>query len=264
MNWKILRQFVAVFLTVVLFAAPAHANAGVPPLFFMSWGAMVLALAPIIVIEMIVLWVRGETSFWEAGLAASVANLASTFIGIPVALILHANFRKIVGETPKGLQTLWQRFRMVVAHVQYVDVNDPETRIPVWMWPGGWLVLMVPFFLASWLSEVWITRILLGAYPATGLDKAVFEANLVTYGLLVALLSALLVLAIRHPSVEDASNADLEPDSEPDVLWRVANSRARRGMARLRMAETMIDRQRLIRAAADAQRSEDADIRNAA
>ena len=259
MRRNIFRYGLSVFVAVLLFAPPAHANVGVPPLFFMSWVAMVLALLPIIVIETIVLWVRVETSFWESILAASVANLASTFIGIPVALILHAIFRATLDDTPKRLQTFWQKFRTVVWHVQYADVNDPEKRFPDWMWPGGCLVLMVPFFLASWLTESWVARSLLDTYPATGLDQAVFEANLVSYGLLVALLSALFVWAIRNPSIEDASNVDPEPVSEPDDPWRIANRRARRGMSRLKAAETRISRKGLILIQGQVQGAENAE-----
>ena len=234
----------SVFIAVLLFAPPAYANVGVPPLFFMSWVAMVLVLLPIIVIETIVLSVRAETSFWESIVATSMANLASTFIGIPVALILHATFREYFGDTPKKLRTFWQKFRMVVWHVQYV--LDHEERIPDWMWPTGCLVLMVPFFLASWVTESWVAIKLLDTYPATGLDQAVFAANLVSYGLLVALLSALFVWAIRNPSSEDASNVDPEPVFEPDDPWRIANRRARLGMSRLKAAENRVSRKGLV------------------
>ena len=208
MSRKILRQFTPIFLAVLLIASPAHANT-ILPLFFMSWMAMVLALLPIIVIETIVLSVRAGTSLWESVIVATVGNLASTFIGIPVALILHAIFRASLDDTPKRLRTAWEKFRMVVWHVQYA--YDEEGRLPDWMWPSGCLVLMVPFFLASWLSESWVARILLDGYSARGLDQAVFGANLVTYGLLVALLSALLVWAIRNPSVPNVSN--FKPDA---------------------------------------------------
>ena len=300
MSRKILRQFAPVFLAVLLIASPAHANT-ILPLFFMSWMAMVLALLPIIVIETIVLSVRAGTSLWESILVASVGNLASTFIGIPVALILHAIFRASLDDTPKRLRTAWEKFRMVVWHVQYV--YDEEGRLPDWMWLGGCLVLVVPFFLASWLSESWVARILLDGYSARGLDQAVFGANLVTYGLLVALLSALLVWAIRNPSAEVAWDGELEPVFELDDPWRIANRRARRGIARLKakevkiarryqarpmhsadlhkswrlanararrgitwlkVAETSVDRQRLIRAAADIRRFEEASDAKAA
>jgi hypothetical protein len=246
---------------------------------------MVLALLPIIVVETIVLWVRAETSFWESILAASIANLASTFIGIPVALILHATFRNRFGDTPKKLRTFWQKLRMVVWHVQYV--LEYEERIPDWMWPSGCLVLMVPFFLVSWVTESWVARKLLNTYPATGLDQAVFDANLVTYGLLVALLSIWLVAEVRDWSAETASNDSSKPVSEfddpkqiaiakpkeakiarlyqvrpvysPDFheTWRLANEHARRGITWLRVAEKIINRQRQTASADFVRRTED-------
>ena len=134
---------------------------------------------------------------------------------------------------------------MVVWHVPYV--YDEEGRVPDWMWPGGCLVLMVPFFLVSWLSESWVARNLLDGYPARGLDQAVLEANLVTYGLLAALLSALLVWCIRNPNLESASKAESEPLSEPADPWRLANEQAKRGIANLVAEETQIVRRHQVR-----------------
>ena len=291
MHWNILRRFTPIFLAVLLIASPAHANV-ILPLWMLSWGAMFLALLPIIVIEAIVIWVRAGTLFWQSGLAASVGNLASTLIGIPVAVILHAMLRARVDDTPKRLRTAWEKIRMVVWHVPYV--YDEEGRVPDWMWPGGCLVLMVPFFLASWLSEFWVAQLLLGDNSAWRLGHAIFEANLVTYGILAALLSALLMWCIRNPNLESASSAGSEPVSKPADPWRLANEQAKRGitnlvaeetqivcrcqvrsrisgrswrlanaqakdgMTRLRAAETIIDRQRLLGAAPNIRRFEDA------
>ena len=94
----------------------------------MSWMAMVVALIPVIIVETIVLSVRAGVWLWESVLATLVANLASTFLGIPMALILHWIFREFYSEEPERLQTFWQKFRMVVWHVQYSDMNqiDPQ------------------------------------------------------------------------------------------------------------------------------------------
>ena len=247
MRRNIFRYGLWAFVAALLFAPPAHANMIVPPLFFMSWLAMVLALMPIIVIETIVLTVRAGTSLWDAGPTATLANLASTFIGIPLALVLHANFRGYLGAEPDRFQTFWQKFRMVVGHVQYADSNGPVARMPEWIWPAGAFVLMVLFFLASWVSESWVARILLDTYPAEGLNQAVFEANLITYGLLAGLFGVLLVLANRDPDLEDASTVDPELVSEFAERFQIYGEHAQRGFARLKATEAEIARRQYAR-----------------
>ena len=249
MRRNIFRYGLWAFAAALLFASPAHANMIVPPLFFLSWMAMFLALLPIIVIEAIVLTVRAGTSLWEGGLTATLANLASTFIGIPLALVLHATFREFLGDAPDRFQTFWQKFRMVVGHVQYADVNEPVVRMPDWIWPAGALVLMVLFFLASWVSESWVARILLDTYPVEGLNQAVFEANLVSYGLLAGLFGVLLVLANRNSDHDDASTVDPELVFESAERLQIVGEHALRGFARLKATEAEIARRQHARLA---------------
>ena len=262
MRCNVLRYTIPMFLVVLLVSPPAHANVGLFPLWVVGWWAMFVALIPIIVIETIVLSVRAGTAFGESEFAATLGNLTSTVIGIPVAVIVHAILRDCVGDKPARVETAWQKVRMVIGHIQYED--GEAMRIPDWMWPAGCLVLMVPCFLASWLIESWIARMLMGDYPERVLDQAVFEANLVSYGILVALLSALLVWNIWKPSLASTSRAGLESVAEQRDPWRFANERARRGIARLKVAEAEIARQRPMRVATDVQRYEDACAEKAA
>ena len=108
MNKNTWRWAIPVFLAVLAFAPPANANVFLPPLFFLSWVAMVLALIPVIIVETIVLSMRAGVWFWESVLTTLVANLATTLLGIPLALILHATFRGLYSEEPERLQTFWQ------------------------------------------------------------------------------------------------------------------------------------------------------------
>ena len=135
---------------------------------------------------------------------------------------------------------------MVIWHIQYSDMNQikPQPRIPMWMIPAGLLVLIGLFFLASWLTESWVAVALLDTYPPKALDQAVFEANMVSYGLLSILVCWLLIAAIGDRSHEYQPIDDAERIVDPVESWQVANESARRGMARLKAAEDEVARRR--------------------
>ena len=79
MNRKMLGCAIPVFLCVLLFAPPAHANVMIPVI-VAGWFGMFVALVPIIIIEWVVL-TRVGAHIWESLLAMSVANLGSTLAG---------------------------------------------------------------------------------------------------------------------------------------------------------------------------------------
>ncbi len=133
---------------------------------------------------------------------------------------------------------------------------------------AGGVLLLIPFFLMSWWIEAPIAAWILNDLPVQFVNSAVRDANLVTYGLLATLLSAVLVMAIRKPSRASTSRAvqtrraskasaiGTEKAFEPADPWRFApwqfaNERARRGIARLRWVEANIDRHKLVHAAGD-------------
>jgi hypothetical protein len=210
---------VLIFCVVLLFPPSAHANAMVP-IIVTGWFGMFLALVPIILIECVVL-TRAGADIWGSLLAMSAANMGSTLAGIPLAIALEI---------------------VVVAGTPFYDESwDPkDTWFREWMLPAGALLLLVPFFLMSWWIEAPIAAWILDDLPTQFVDSAVRDANLVTYGILAALLSTVLVMAIWSPSHASTSRAGLEPASELADPWRFANEQARRGIAGLRAKEDEI------------------------
>ncbi len=87
MRRNMLRCAIPIFLAVLLFSPPAHANAMIP-IIVAGWFGMFLALVPIILIESVVL-TRVGAHIWESLLAMSAANLGSTLGGIPLAIVLE-------------------------------------------------------------------------------------------------------------------------------------------------------------------------------
>ena len=53
-----------------------------------------------------------------------------------------------------------------------------------WMIPVAGLVLLVPFFFASWWSEYFVSKKMLKEHPAQRVKIAVRNANIITYALL--------------------------------------------------------------------------------
>ena len=171
---------------------------------------MFLALVPIILIEWIVL-TRFGAQIWESLLAVSVANLGSTLVGIPLAIVLE-----IVVATNTPL---------------YEESWDPkDTWIRDWMLPAGGVLLLIPFFLMSWWIEAPITAWFLDDLPTQFVDSAVRDANLVTYGLLAALLWVMHLLVVRDTRASDDRNryrgARFEHDTASHVPGALANDHA--------------------------------------
>ncbi len=247
MKRKLWQCTIPVFLCVLLFATPAHANAMIPVI-VAGWFGMFVALVPIIVIEWVVLS-RIGAHVWESLLAVSVANLGSTLAGIPLAIVLE-----IVVAMNTSL---------------YHETSDTkDTWFREWMLPVRGVLLLVPFFLMSWWIEAPIAAWILDDLPAQLVNSAVRDANLVTYGLLATLLSAVLVLAVREPSRASASRAvQTQRASKAFVVstnkaielvdpwrfapWQSANERARQGIAKLKAKEGEIDRRKLPHVAGD-------------
>lgn len=163
----------------------AWANAGVPML-ALAWPLQWLALAPIIVIEALVL-----AKFLGASLRLVVwpvakANLISTLVGVPVAwaAMLLLEFL-IAGGIVRALPTAITeapsfQYVLLPFAAAWVGGSSP------WEVYAAFVVLAVPFCLVSVYIE---RRYLSAGFPgelASQVREAVRVGNVLTYGLLVA------------------------------------------------------------------------------
>lgn len=172
------------------------------PMIFPAMYLMILALGPIIFIEAFMLRSLG-LSLERTVLSTAVANIASTAIGIPVTWGLLFGLQ-IAGSWTTTTQTgsVWDIFLALTLQSPWVHPRGPEYD---WIVYGAGLVLLVPFFFASWLVENWVVRfmarnamIAAGAEPAETIAKikrAVRNANLATYALLAVFI--LIALAVK-------------------------------------------------------------------
>ncbi len=264
----------SVFIAVLLFAPPAHANMGLP-MIFITLPVMLVALIPIIGIEAYVLLERLGLSFWKSVEVASAANFASTVIGMPVTWFLLFLVTLLTGGgSGFGVRTAKARFLTVTLGASWLP---PVDKTMTWMAPAAGFVLLIPFFFASWLVEYEVGIWILDEMNAANVSSAVLMGNLITYGILAALVAAVTLYEYfstateyASPTVADATVAKPEeakiarryqvrPMYSADFheTWRLANEHARRGITWLRVAEKIINRQRQTASADFVRRTED-------
>lgn len=198
-------------MTNYVFGAPRLlADAGIP-MIALTWPAMVALLAPVILIEGFLCRKWLKLSTWQALKSNAVSNLVSTIVGIPVAWaimfavefgtietldLLDPNYVLRDSRSPIGDAVL---FMLSSAWI------GPPGRGYTWLVPAATLVLLIPFFFASYWIEYFVVRKMVGvpdgepqtlAYPRVRV--AVRNANLVTYGALFVGVSVWLAISLRR------------------------------------------------------------------
>jgi hypothetical protein len=195
MRMKTLSRLVAVTMAVVLLAPAAEANMGVP-IIGVTLPGMVIALLPIIAVETYVLIERLGLSLWKSVELASVGNLASTIIGLPVTwLILALLLSTATGGVARDISTARGKFLTVTLDAPWIAPY--ETKDMHWMVPAACLTMLVPFFFASWLIEYEVGLWFVDRGKASGLSDAVLIGNLITYGIIAGLVGLVTLLEYR-------------------------------------------------------------------
>jgi hypothetical protein len=180
---------------VALVAVPtaAFANAGVPMLAIVYPGMGIL-LIPVIVLEVLVLRRRLGASLKRTTIMVTVSNLVSTVIGVPLTWGALVGVQALTGGGgPAGppFETLAGKVLAVTWQAPWMMPYDSDMY---WMIPVASLVLLVPFFFASWLIEYRLSRPFMRDTEKPVLRRAVLVANVVSYALLVV--AALIGLGI--------------------------------------------------------------------
>jgi hypothetical protein len=181
------------------------ADAGVP-MIAVTFPGMLMLLLPIICVEGLLYrkWISVTT--WEAFKSSAISNGLSTLIGIPVAwaIMLGLEFGTFAIVDRSG--TI-QNLRSPIANVIFLFLGSawigPPSERTAWWIPAAVLVLLVPFFFASYLIEslVVIYRIgMPGGEPpnlaCSHIRTAVRNANLVTYGAIFVGVTVWLLLVL--------------------------------------------------------------------
>jgi hypothetical protein len=137
------------------------------------WSAALIV--PIVILEGWILGRRLNLPARRVMLATWLANLASTFLGVPLTWF--------------ALALLWGYAHVGLLGFTWLSDGD------WWTIPRAALAHMPLFFCISWWSEYLVSRRLLRDVEKVPLRRAVMWANLASYGLLVAFLLAVIAAA---------------------------------------------------------------------
>ena len=215
--------------------APLLADAGIP-MIALTFPLMLMLLIPVIVIEGLLCkkWL-GLTN-WEAMKSNAVANLVSTLVGIPLAWAI------MLGLQFGAMASMDQR-----SH--FLDSNSPlatavafllnSAWIPpaegsnVWWIPAAILVLLVPFFFASYGIEYLVMAHMIGM-PSGGpanleyprIRTTVRNANLVTYGAMFIAASiwlSYLRATFIPPTIVDFRPTDFQVKADKSFFYSIGD-----------------------------------------
>lgn len=178
------------------------------PMIALTLPAMVILLIPVIAIESLLCKRWLGLTLWEAVKANTVSNLASTILGVPVAwaILLGVEYAgaALLDQVP-GVEAWHSPLAGVLFFILSSAWIGPPDRTSIWVIPAACLVLLVPFFFASYLVEYLVIRDRIGkpegdrpnlGYPRVRI--AVRNANLITYGIMFLSTTIWLVRELPH------------------------------------------------------------------
>jgi hypothetical protein len=215
--------------------APLLADAGIP-MIVLTFPLMLMLLVPVIVIEGLLCkrWL-GLTN-WEAMRSNAVSNLVSTLVGIPLAWAI------MLGVQFGAMASVDKRSHFLDSHSPLVTVVafvlnsawiPPAEGSNVWWIPAAILVLLVPFFFASYGIEYFVMAYMIGmpsggpenlAYPR--IRTAVRKANLVTYGAMFIAASVWLLYlwaTFIPPTIVDFRPTDFQVKADKGFFYSIGD-----------------------------------------
>ena len=167
------------------------------PMIIPSLVLMAVALVPIVLIEAYVVGSTLQTETKKVLRSVAIANLASTFVGIPVtwfllAMLEFASVHLLIATTDRNP---WTDLFSITLGAPWVA---PGGRNEQWVVLGAMLFLLIPYCLASWCVEYLVIEGMFakrqdGAGVTASLKHlklAVGKANLVSYCLLAVFVTA--------------------------------------------------------------------------
>ena len=191
---------VFLILSILLLAAPAYANAGLPMIAF-AMPAMAISLVPIILLESWYIRRALNVATWPAFKTMIIVNLESTLIGIPLTwvawVLIEMAFGFSIAYVGEGLNfPLPDAIGNIFAVTIGAAWLAPEESALYWMVPTASLVLLIPFFYVSYFLERGMAKRLLKGISAKDIYKAIFNANLYSYGLLSLIVICWLIVSL--------------------------------------------------------------------
>jgi hypothetical protein len=185
------------------------ADVGIP-MIAVTLPAMVVALVPVIGMEGLLIRKRVVYKPWPIFRATAAANLVSTIVGVPLTWLALLACETVIGPALSQIPGIQNWHGPVARAVGFVFT---AAWLPPWgttssSIPLAMLVLLVPFFFVSVWSERLVMKRMLPVSaeevaPESEVSKgqlwrAVRDANLLSYGFLVAVTCAWLIWDSLH------------------------------------------------------------------
>jgi hypothetical protein len=172
---------------------PVLADAGVP-MIFLEMPAMLIALIPVIIIETLIAKRLTKLNWKPCGAGIALANLGSTFIGIPLAWGLMLGLEILTtGGTALGITNPLHKLAAVTLQAAWLI---PYEEHFYWMVPSATVMLLIPTFLISvWVERFICLRIWKDTEHKTA-TRAVWMANTISYAILMTIAWIWLVCSI--------------------------------------------------------------------
>jgi len=176
---------------------PILANAGVP-MIFVTLPAMIYLIVPVIVIEFLagrrLLTEERSKTKW---IGLTVANLASTFLGWPLAWLVLVVLQMTTGGG--GAHGLDSPLGVILSVTQQAPWLIPYEDDLYWMIPIAMAVLLIPFFFVSVFSERLILSFIWRQEEKSAVRRFTWNAHMWSYGflLVVVIVYAIYSLATK-------------------------------------------------------------------
>jgi hypothetical protein len=125
-----------------------------------------------------------ELTLGQSLKTVSISNVTSTVIGIPLTWFLLVLAQMVTGGGGAyGIDSVTGKILAVTWQAPWLIPYEEDLN---WMIPAAGLVLLIPFFFASWWSEYFVSKKLNKTLPSKNIKRKVRNANLITYSLLAA------------------------------------------------------------------------------
>jgi hypothetical protein len=166
----------------------------------LTFPAMLMLLIPVIVVEGLLCRKWLGLTMPQAMKSNAVSNVASTIIGVPVAWAIMLGVEFATFGIVDHIHAI-QNWRSPLASVVWLLLGSawigPPGEKNLWVIPAACLVLLVPFFFASYGIEYLVVKNMVGipegGPPNLAYNRvriAVRNANIVTYGAMFLATSA--------------------------------------------------------------------------
>lgn len=146
---------------------------------FVTLPTLVIALVPIILVEALLAIPQLRQPFPRLLKAFTVANLFSTFVGLPVVWFLLVLVQLVTGGgRAYGLASPVSRILAVTWQAPWLIPYEGDLD---WMVPAATLVLLIPFYFASWWVEYLVVKRIFHGVNKTVISRSVRNVNFVSY-----------------------------------------------------------------------------------